>query len=76
MPLPYNPPAFKQDNNLMNPRLALLHDYPFQKLARLLEDIQPPENRTAIKWSVGEPKHPAPEIVLDAIRAWLEPGAR
>jgi N-succinyldiaminopimelate aminotransferase len=56
----------------MNPRLALLHDYPFQKLARLFADIQAPADRTAIKWSVGEPKHPAPEIVLAAICEHLD----
>ena len=52
----------------MNPRLALLHDYPFQKLARLFADMEAPAEKTAIKLSVGEPKHPAPEIVLEAMR--------
>ncbi|KPK09813.1 MAG: succinyldiaminopimelate transaminase [Acidithiobacillales bacterium SG8_45] len=52
----------------MNPRLALLHDYPFQKLARLFADLEAPADKSPIKWSVGEPKHPAPEIVLAAIR--------
>lgn len=55
----------------MNPRLTLLHDYPFQKLARLFADIEAPTEKTAIKLSVGEPKHPAPEIVLEAMREHL-----
>jgi N-succinyldiaminopimelate aminotransferase len=55
----------------MNSRLALLHDYPFQKLVRLFADLEAPAGKSAIKWSVGEPKHPAPGIVLDAVRANL-----
>ena len=56
----------------MNPRLALLHDYPFQKLARLFAELKAPTDKSPIKWSVGEPKHPAPEIVLAAIRKNLD----
>lgn len=51
----------------MNPRIALLHDYPFQRLSRLFADSEPNRNITPIAWSVGEPKHDAPQIVLDAI---------
>lgn len=54
----------------MNPNLAGLHPYPFQKLAKLTQDITP----SAIKpilLSVGEPKHEAPPFVLDALRANL-----
>lgn len=51
----------------MNPRLSLLHEYPFPRLARLFQDVQPAQDKTPISWSVGEPRHPAPQIVLDAM---------
>jgi len=54
----------------MNSRLAGLHAYPFQKLARLTQDITPAA-RAPIVLSVGEPKHAAPPLVLDALRANL-----
>jgi N-succinyldiaminopimelate aminotransferase len=68
--IPYNPPA-SNDKNPMNPQLARLHDYPFQKLARLLEGIRPPADLTPILWSIGEPKHAAPQLVLDAVSRHL-----
>jgi N-succinyldiaminopimelate aminotransferase len=55
----------------MNPQLARLHDYPFQKLGRLLEGISPPAGQAPVLWSVGEPKHPAPPLVLDAVAQHL-----
>ncbi|MEJ2107434.1 MAG: succinyldiaminopimelate transaminase [Acidiferrobacteraceae bacterium] len=55
----------------MNPQLARLHDYPFQKLARLLEGVSPPEGQSPIFWSVGEPKHPAPPLVMEAVQRSL-----
>lgn len=56
----------------MNPRLDTLHDYPFARLARLMAAASAPEGMSTIAWSVGEPKHPAPAIVLDAIREHLD----
>jgi len=50
----------------MNPDLALLHPYPFEKIAMLIDGIKPAE-KTAVKLSVGEPKHAAPQFVLDAL---------
>jgi len=50
----------------MNPELALLQPYPFEKLRTLLADITP-ANKTRIALSVGEPKHDAPQFVLDAL---------
>lgn len=54
----------------MNSKLAGLHAYPFQKLARLTQDITPAAH-TPIVLAVGEPKHAAPAIVLEALRANL-----
>ena len=51
----------------MNPRLALLHDYPFQKLAELFAHSEPNRDKSPIAWSIGEPKHASPQIVRDAI---------
>lgn len=51
----------------MNPDLQQLHPYPFEKLGRLFQGIttapMPP-----IALSIGEPQHPAPEIVQQALR--------
>ena len=52
----------------MNPRLASLQSYPFQKLANLIDGIKPP-GKTPIRLSVGEPQHAAPPFVLEALRA-------
>lgn len=55
----------------MNPDLASLQPYPFQKLAELLRGITPPADRSPIRLSVGEPQHAAPAMVLEAITAQL-----
>ncbi|MFN3585955.1 MAG: succinyldiaminopimelate transaminase [Moraxellaceae bacterium] len=47
----------------MNPELARLHAYPFEKLAQLFRDVTPPPGLSPIALSIGEPKHPAPEFV-------------
>lgn len=50
----------------MNPELALLQPYPFEKLRSLLSGITPAD-KPHIALSVGEPKHAAPQFVLDAL---------
>lgn len=55
----------------MNPRLAGLHRYPFEKLADLLKGVTQPGDRTPISWAIGEPKHAAPPFVLEEIRTHL-----
>ena len=54
----------------MNPDLSRLQPYPFEKIRMLLDGVAPAGNR-AISLSVGEPKHPAPAFVLDALAAGL-----
>jgi len=56
----------------MNPDLDKLQPYPFERLATLKQGTNPPENLTHIALSIGEPKHPAPEIVLESLRDNLE----
>lgn len=50
----------------MNSSLSLLHPYPFEKLNALFKDITPVD-LPLIPLSIGEPKHPAPEFVKQAI---------
>ncbi len=52
----------------MNPDLALLHPYPFEKLNALFANIQP-ANVPLIPLSIGEPKHAAPAFVRQSIEA-------
>lgn len=51
----------------MNSDLALLHPYPFEKLAALFNDLTPPADLSNIALSIGEPKHAAPEFVRQAL---------
>ncbi|MDH5357292.1 MAG: succinyldiaminopimelate transaminase [Gammaproteobacteria bacterium] len=51
----------------MNPDLAKLHPYPFEKLAQLKAGCMPPENLTHIALSIGEPKHPTPGFITEAV---------
>jgi N-succinyldiaminopimelate aminotransferase len=55
----------------MNPRLDLLHPYPFQKLRELFTGIVPNPALQAINLSIGEPKHPTPQFIKDALVAGL-----
>ncbi|RYG79185.1 succinyldiaminopimelate transaminase, partial [bacterium] len=55
----------------MNPRLARLHAYPFERLAELKAGLVPPADLPHIALSIGEPKHPAPPFVVDTLRAAL-----
>jgi len=60
----------QQYQSEMNPELALLQPYPFEKLRALLTGITP-VNKPYIALSVGGPKHDAPQFVLDALVARL-----
>ena len=51
----------------MNPNIARLHPYPFEKLAKLTAGISPDESKTHIALSIGEPKHAAPQFVLEEL---------
>lgn len=51
----------------MNPRLAHLQPYPFEKLRALLAGVVPDASRGAINLSIGEPKHATPELVKSAL---------
>jgi N-succinyldiaminopimelate aminotransferase len=53
----------------MSPRLELLHPYPFQKLRQLFAGVVPNPSLSHVNLSIGEPKHPAPALVKDALVA-------
>ena len=52
----------------MNPALELLQPYPFEKLAKLFSGVEPPTDRQQILWSVGEPKHPVPQAIVQKLQ--------
>jgi N-succinyldiaminopimelate aminotransferase len=52
----------------MNTDLSLLQPYPFEKLAVLLGNLNPPKELEHISLGIGEPKHPAPSLVTDVLR--------
>ena len=57
----------------MNSRLDLLHPYPFQKLRALLGSAgTPPQGLAPINMSIGEPRHAAPQCVLQAMQDNLQ----
>ena len=56
----------------MNPLLGRLQPYPFEKLRALLAANQPDAKLRPINLSIGEPKHPTPALVKDALAAALD----
>lgn len=55
----------------MNPHLSKLQPYPFEKLARLKHGVSPPADKQPIALSIGEPQHPTPKLISDALIAHL-----
>lgn len=51
----------------MNSRLDQLHPYPFQKLRELFAGVTPNPDFAPINLSIGEPKHPTPEFIKQAL---------
>jgi N-succinyldiaminopimelate aminotransferase len=56
---------------MTNPRLGLLQAYPFERLAKLKAGVTPPDGLAHIAMSIGEPKHPTPPFIVEALRASL-----
>jgi len=56
----------------MNPDLHRLEPYPFEKLRRLFEGLEPPADKSPIALSLGEPRHAAPHFVLQTVAANLD----
>jgi len=55
----------------MNPALGLLQPYPFERLAALKQGVEPPQDLDPIALSIGEPRHPTPALIADALIAHL-----
>ncbi|WP_038217081.1 succinyldiaminopimelate transaminase [Xenophilus azovorans] len=51
----------------MNPLLAKLQPYPFERLRQLFAGVQPDPAHTPISLGIGEPRHPTPPFIKDAL---------
>ena len=51
----------------MNPLLDKLQPYPFEKLRRLFADVTPDRAHRPISLGIGEPKHPTPLFIQQAL---------
>ena len=56
----------------MNSRLELLQSYPFQRLSALLAGHELPAGVKPVALHIGEPKHPTPAFIRDALVANLD----
>ena len=55
----------------MNPLLATLQPYPFERLRALFAGVPPPA-LSPIRLSIGEPQHQTPGVILDALTHHLD----
>ena len=55
----------------MNPKLSRLQPYPFERLRQLFADVTPSPAHRPISLGMGEPKHPTPEFIKQALTAAL-----
>jgi N-succinyldiaminopimelate aminotransferase len=51
----------------VNPHLDLLQPYPFERLRKLFEGVEPPASLSPIRLSIGEPQHATPEFIKEAL---------
>jgi N-succinyldiaminopimelate aminotransferase len=56
----------------MNPLLSKLQPYPFERLKALTQGVTPNTAYRAISLGIGEPKHPTPQFIKDALSASLD----
>nr|WP_101131633.1 succinyldiaminopimelate transaminase [Neisseria meningitidis] len=55
----------------MNTLLKQLKPYPFARLHEAMQGISAPEGMEAVSLHIGEPKHPTPKVITDALTASL-----
>ncbi len=55
----------------MNPLLARLQPYPFERLRQLFAGVTPSPDHRPISLGIGEPKHPTPPFIKEALSAGL-----
>lgn len=53
--------------NTVNPHLTKLQTYPFEKLRQLLAGTTPNRDLREIRLSIGEPQHPTPDFIKEAL---------
>ncbi len=58
------------------PAFGLLQPYPFQKFSKTLAAITPNAAYSQIRLSIGEPQHPTPALIKDALAGSLDGLAR
>ena len=51
----------------MNPDMARLQPYPFERLARLFSGVSPPAGLQEIALSIGEPRHATPGFIAEEV---------
>ena len=56
----------------MNPLLDKLQPYPFEKLRKLFADVTPNPAYRPISLGIGEPKHPTPAFIREALADSLD----
>ncbi len=56
----------------MNPLLERLQPYPFEKLRRLFAGVRPDPAHAPIALHIGEPKHPTPRFIQQALAGALD----
>ena len=56
----------------MNPLLTKLQPYPFERLRQLFAGITPAPAHRPISLGIGEPKHPTPQFIREALTAGLD----
>ncbi len=56
----------------MNPLLNRLNPYPFERLRALTAQVTPSSAHRPISLGIGEPRHPTPQLVKDALMSGLQ----
>jgi N-succinyldiaminopimelate aminotransferase len=56
----------------MNPLLSRLQPYPFERLRQLFAGVTPNPAYRPISLGIGEPKHPTPRFIKDALAAAMD----
>ncbi len=56
----------------MNPLLSRLHPYPFERWRELTQGIQHRAGLRPISLGIGEPRHPTPKLIEDALTGSLK----
>jgi len=56
----------------MNSNLTKLQPYPFEKLTKLTTQMEANTQLKSVSLAIGEPKHPTPEIIKDALNLSID----